>query len=70
MPTSRGITPCWETSPGEGMNFGDATGWETQPGMVQKLVETEVRCQVTVGVKIRSVMCSRNFFNCILWTVQ
>jgi hypothetical protein len=28
------------------------TGWATQPGMVQKLVETRVRCQAILGVNV------------------
>jgi hypothetical protein len=43
------IDPCWETSPGEGMNSKMRRGCESQPGMVQKLVETGVRCQAILG---------------------
>jgi hypothetical protein len=35
--------------PGRRYEFEDATGWETQPGMVQKLVEIGVRCQALLG---------------------
>jgi hypothetical protein len=30
--------------------FKAATGWETQPEMVQKLVETRVRCQAILNL--------------------
>src|SRR4029077_19532113 len=44
-----------------GIQFGrryeseDMTGWETQPGMVQKLVETRVRCQAILGVETKAL---------------
>src|SRR5437016_13212578 len=35
----------------------DVTGWETQPRIVRKLAENRVRCQATLGVKAKSVLC-------------
>ena len=51
VPTSRlEELPLLGIQNGRRYEFEDATGWETQPGMVQKLLETGVRCQVTLGV--------------------
>src|SRR5262249_15679256 len=44
------------------MRIQKATGWKTQPGMVQKVVENSVCCQATLsslGVKAKSVFCCR-----------
>src|SRR6266403_2674015 len=42
---------------------GDVTGWETQPRIVRKLAENRVRCQATLGVKTKSILCPRKSLN-------
>jgi hypothetical protein len=40
----------------------DMTGWETQPGMVQKLVETGVRCQAATSESKNQYRVPENLF--------
>ncbi len=39
----------------------DVTGWKTQPRIVRKLAEHSARCQATLGVKTKLILCPRKF---------